>query len=90
MNTNETVRRIDELIGMGQRIESGKATCDSGRMKEFCHGIGALVEEIHGFGNQLSARFGASEGYDQELVKEGITALGELRNLVLYAGEYGC
>lgn len=78
------------MIGMGQIIESDDAACDLGRMKEFCQGIGALVEEIHGFGNQLSARFGASEGYDQELVEEGITVLGELRRVVLYAGEYGC
>ncbi len=54
------------------------------------HRIIELIEEIHGFGNQLSAKFSAINGYDKKTLKEGIAVLKDLRRLVLYAGEYGC
>jgi hypothetical protein len=90
MNTNEMVKRIDELVGMGERIKAGNADDGSDGIKGFCHGIKVLIEEIHGFGNRLSARFGAIEGDNLEEVEEGISVLRDLRKLVLYAGEYGC
>jgi hypothetical protein len=90
MNTNEVVKRIDELIGMGEMIIAGNATDGSDRMKGFCNGIKALSEEIHGFGNQLSSGFGAIDVYDPRTVAKGMAILKDLRRLVLYAGEYGC
>jgi len=90
MNTSETVARIDRLIGMGERIGSGNADDGANGMKVFCHGIKELIEEIHGFGNQLSARFSAIDGYDPKAVEDGIAVLKDLRRVVLYAGEYGC
>jgi len=90
MNTNDTVARIDRLIGMGERMIVVNADNDTDGMKAFCHGIKGVVEEIHGFGNQLSARFGTIDGYDPGVVDEGIAILKDLRRLVLYAGEYGC
>ncbi len=87
MNTSETVARINRLIGMGEGLIVDNGTDG---MKVFCHGISALVEEIHGFGNQLSARFCAIAGYDLKTVEEGMAVLRDLRRLVLYAGEYGC
>ncbi len=90
MNTNEVVKRIDEFIGMGESIVAGNAHDGSEGMEGFCHGIKALIEEIHGFGNQLSARFDAIDVYDQRMVAEGLAALQDLRRMVLYAGEYGC
>jgi hypothetical protein len=90
MNTNEMVKRIDELIRMGEKVKAGDANDRFDGMKGFCHGVKVLIEEIHGFGNQLSARFGAIEGYNLEEVEEGISVLKDLRKLILYAGEYGC
>ncbi len=90
MNTNETVARIDRLIEMGERIGAGNADEGADGMKVFCHGIKELIEDIHGFGNQLSAVFGAMDSYDPKAVEEGIAVLKDLRRLVLYAGEYGC
>lgn len=90
MNTNEVVKRIDEFIGMGESIIVGKAHDGSEGMEGFCHGIKALIEEIHGFGNQLSTKFDAIDVYDPQMVAEGIAVLQDLRRMVLYAGEYGC
>ena len=90
MNTNEVVKRIDEFIRMGESIIAGNAHDESEGIEGFCHGMKALIEEIHGFGNQLSASFDAIDVYDPGMVAEGVAILQDLRRMVLYAGEYGC
>ncbi len=90
MNTNETVARIDRLIGIGEKITAVNADNGADGMKAFCHGIKELIEEIHGFGNRLSAGFGAIDNYDPKAIEEGIAILKDLRRVVLYAGEFGC
>lgn len=90
MNTDETVARIDRLIGIGERMTVVNAESSGELMKAFCHGISAIVEEIQGFGNRLSAGFSAIDVYDPKAVEEGLAVLRDMRRLVLYAGEYGC
>ena len=89
MNTNDMISRIDALIGMGKKITVGNAHDGSDGMKGFRHGINTLIEEVHGAGNQLSAGFGAIDGYDPRMVAEGIAVLEDLRRLVIYSGEFG-
>lgn len=90
MNTNDVVKRIDEFIGIGECIVAGNAHDGSAGLEGFCHGIKALIEEIHGFGNQLSARFDAIDADDRRMAAEGLAVLQDLRRMVLYAGEFGC
>lgn len=89
MNTSEMIRRIDELIGMGEKIKARNAHDGSDGMKGFRDGIKTLIEEVHGSGNQLSAGFGVIDGYDPRMVAEGIAVLEDLRRVVLYSGEFG-
>jgi hypothetical protein len=60
----------------------------SGGAEEFYNGIRALIEDVYGMGNQLSGKFEAVEGYDPDVVKEGMAVLGDLRNMVEYSGEF--
>jgi len=89
MKTSEMINRIDELIGMGEKIKPGNAHDGSDGMKGFRHGIKTLIEEVHGTGNQLSAGFGANDVYEPRMVAEGIAVLEDLRREVLYSGEFG-
>jgi hypothetical protein len=88
MNTSEMISRIDALIEMGVIITAGNAHDGSDGMKGFRQGIITLIEEVHGSGNQLSAGFGAIDGYDPRMVAEGIAVLEDLRRVVLYTGEF--
>ena len=78
------------MIGIGEQMTAANAGKGADGMRAFSHGVSALIEDIHGFANQLSARFGIMDGYDPKAVEEGMAVLKELRRLVLYAGEFGC
>ena len=88
MNTSEMISRIDKLIGMGEKIAEGNALDGSDGMMGFRNGIKKLIEEVHGSDNQLSAEFGAIDGYDLRMVAEGIAVHEDLRRVVLYTGEF--
>ncbi len=94
MNTNELVRRIDESIGTGMGILAGRSIEgadrreDSDGIKKFCLEVKVLIEEIYGGGNHLSRQFGKSDGYDPEMVIEGLAVLKDLRRVTFYSGEF--
>lgn len=94
MNTNELIQRIDESIEAGIGILAGQASGGADRrevsdgIRLFCRGVKGLIEAIYGDGHHLSRKFEELDGYDPEMVKEGLAVLKDLRRLTVYSGEF--
>ncbi|NVN92964.1 MAG: hypothetical protein HXX11_20545 [Desulfuromonadales bacterium] len=96
MNTSEFVRRIDELIEVGNRILAthrgdgidGSVTTDA--IREFRQKSASFIAKIHGCNPTISvdceppAEAATLKGAEQEMA-----ALRAIREEIRYAGEFG-
>lgn len=96
MNTSDLVRRVDELIEMGNTVVTTRAgegldeTVDSDAIKKFYNAIELLIEIIHGYSRPLSKKFVTeADKYNPSDAEQGIAILKSLRTEILYAGEFG-
>ena len=96
MNTSDLVRRVDELIEMGNMVLATRTgvgldeTVDSAAINKFYDAIGLLTEKIHGYSHPLSRKFETeADRYNPGDAEQGIAVLKSLRIEILYAGEFG-
>ena len=96
MNTTDLVRRVDELIEMGNRVlaagtgEGTDGTADSGATGKFHDAIKTFVEDIHGCSHLLDGEFETEcDRSSRRDVEKGMTVLKAVRAEILYAGEFG-